>query len=125
MNSFITLCLVHTTVDPELARATAIRRSFRQGHPHVEAVLDQPVVTNLGASYGSIAGGVVDVGGSHAHGHADVASSMMMSTLILKKNKIYLKSSLTMIPLHPHVLSANIKSAWTNRINSFKNRCSY
>ncbi|KAF3637786.1 hypothetical protein FXO37_24718 [Capsicum annuum] len=84
MNSYITLGHVDTIVDPtvdlirkELAGATAIRRSVRQGQPNVMSLHDQPTKANLGASYG----GVFGVGGRHAN----AAPLMIMSMLKLKK----------------------------------------
>ncbi|KAF3615675.1 hypothetical protein FXO38_34336 [Capsicum annuum] len=72
MTSFITLSLVNTIADlmmelikKELAGVTAIRRVVRQGRPNIEALHDQPTITDLGAFCGSVAGRVVDVGGSH------------------------------------------------------------
>ncbi|KAM3326364.1 hypothetical protein P3S67_001490 [Capsicum chacoense] len=78
MTSFITLDLINTIADPivklikkELAGATSIRRAFRQGQPNVEALHNQPIVIDLGAASGGVAGGVVDVGGSHADASRD------------------------------------------------------
>ncbi|KAF3633534.1 hypothetical protein FXO38_25539 [Capsicum annuum] len=51
-------------IKKELAGATTIRKVARQG-PNVEALHDQPAATDLGATSRGIAGGVVDVGGSH------------------------------------------------------------
>ncbi|KAF3648856.1 hypothetical protein FXO37_19238 [Capsicum annuum] len=72
MTSFITLGLVDTKADPtvesiekELARAIAIRRSVRQGQPNVEALHDQPFTKiDPGASSEGVVGGVVDSGAS-------------------------------------------------------------
>ncbi|KAM3250911.1 hypothetical protein P3L10_004981 [Capsicum annuum] len=72
MTSYIILGLVDTKIDlkvelikKELAGATSIRRAVRQGQPSVEALHDQPTVTNSGASSEGVAGGVIDDGGSH------------------------------------------------------------
>ncbi|KAF3638755.1 hypothetical protein FXO38_23072 [Capsicum annuum] len=82
ITSFITLGLVDIIADlivelikKELAGATSIRRSVRQGQvrPNVKALHDQPTVTNLGASFMGIAGGVDDVSGKHAD--ADTTTS--------------------------------------------------
>ncbi|KAF3626078.1 hypothetical protein FXO37_30527 [Capsicum annuum] len=66
MTSYITLGYVDTIADPtielirkELARATVIRRTVRQGQPNVEALHDQLTKADLGAS----ASGVIGVGG--------------------------------------------------------------
>ncbi|KAF3658656.1 hypothetical protein FXO37_14318 [Capsicum annuum] len=56
----------------ELTRATTVRKAFRQGQPHVEALHDQSAATDLGDAFGGDVGGVVDVGGSHAN--ADVVA---------------------------------------------------
>ncbi|KAF3635844.1 hypothetical protein FXO38_24440 [Capsicum annuum] len=78
ITSFITLSLVDAIADltmelikKELAREIAIRRAVSQGHPNVEALHDQPTVKDLGASSGGVAGGVVDVGGSHPDADAN------------------------------------------------------
>ncbi|KAF3634556.1 hypothetical protein FXO38_25063 [Capsicum annuum] len=64
--------LVDTTADPavelikkELAGATAIRRAVRQGQPNTEALHDQPTITDPCASFGGVAGEVVDDGGCY------------------------------------------------------------
>ncbi|KAF3641592.1 hypothetical protein FXO38_21553 [Capsicum annuum] len=66
------LGLVDTISDPmvelikkELAGATAIRRVVGQGQAYFEALYNQLAATDLGAACGGVAGGVVDVGGSH------------------------------------------------------------
>ncbi|KAF3683084.1 hypothetical protein FXO37_02030 [Capsicum annuum] len=71
MTSFITLCHVDTIAYPivelikkELAGAIAIRRAVRKGHPSVEALYDQTITIDPGASSRGVAGGV-DVGGKH------------------------------------------------------------
>ena len=68
MTSYITLGNFNTILDPtvklikkELARATVIRRAFRQGQPNVEALHDQPTKADPNAS----SGGVVGFGGRH------------------------------------------------------------
>ncbi|KAF3634643.1 hypothetical protein FXO38_25045 [Capsicum annuum] len=73
ITSFITLGIVDTIADPmmelikkELVRATAIRIAVKQGQPSVEVLHNQSIATNLGTSFGGVAGGVVDVGGKHA-----------------------------------------------------------
>ncbi|KAM3248836.1 hypothetical protein P3L10_010605 [Capsicum annuum] len=78
MTFFITLDLINTIANPtvelikkELAGATSIRRAFRQGQPNVEALHNQPIVIDLGAVSGGVAGGVVDVGGSHVDASRD------------------------------------------------------
>ncbi|KAM3231850.1 hypothetical protein P3L10_017209 [Capsicum annuum] len=73
MTSFITLGLVDIREDPtvelikkELDGATSIRRAVRQGQSNVEALHNvTQTATDLGASSGGVAGGVVCNGGSH------------------------------------------------------------
>ncbi|KAF3656955.1 hypothetical protein FXO38_13903 [Capsicum annuum] len=72
MTSFITLGFVDTGKDPtlelikkELARATTIRRAVRQGQTNVKALHDQPTTTDLSASFGGVASGVVNDGGNY------------------------------------------------------------
>ncbi|KAM3377665.1 hypothetical protein P3S68_010078 [Capsicum galapagoense] len=70
---FLTLHLVDTKEDPtvklikkKLYKAASIRREVRQGQSNVEALHDQTqTTTDLGASFGGVAGGVVCDGGSH------------------------------------------------------------
>ncbi|KAF3671418.1 hypothetical protein FXO38_06587 [Capsicum annuum] len=79
MTYFITLGLVNTIKEPmvelkktKLAGSTAIRRVVRQGQHNVEALYDQPTTTDLGASSGGIASGVIEVGNSHTDADVDV-----------------------------------------------------
>ncbi|KAF3630451.1 hypothetical protein FXO37_28470 [Capsicum annuum] len=60
-------------IKKELAGATTIRKVARQG-PNVEALHDQPAATDSGATSRGIAGGVVDVGGSHNDADASASS---------------------------------------------------
>ncbi|KAM3281377.1 hypothetical protein P3S67_028398 [Capsicum chacoense] len=74
MISFLTLGLVDTKEDPtmelikkELDGSTSIRRAVRQGQSNVEVLHDQTQsATDLGASSGGVAGGVVCDGGSYS-----------------------------------------------------------
>ncbi|KAM3264376.1 hypothetical protein P3L10_001370 [Capsicum annuum] len=73
MTSFLTLGLVDTKEDPtmelikkELDGSTFIRRAVRQVQSNVEALHDlTQTATDLGASSGGVAGGVICDGGSH------------------------------------------------------------
>ncbi|KAF3637310.1 hypothetical protein FXO38_23775 [Capsicum annuum] len=78
MTSFITLGFVDTIADQtvelikkELARATTIKRSIRQGHPSVEALHYQTTIKNLDDSSWGVAGGF-NIGGRHANATASL-----------------------------------------------------
>ncbi|KAF3668779.1 hypothetical protein FXO37_09351 [Capsicum annuum] len=77
MTYFITLGFFDTITDltvelikKELAGEIAIRRAVRQNEPNVEALHDQPTVTDLCASSRGFAGEVIDIGGKHIDGAA-------------------------------------------------------
>ncbi|KAF3677944.1 hypothetical protein FXO38_03523 [Capsicum annuum] len=92
------------------------------------------ITLDLGAIFGGVTGGVDDVGGSHddaytvpSHDddHVDSQERIKMFEFTLYTTLTLVPLTLTLVPLtplHPHILIANARSAWTNRINSLKKK---
>ncbi|KAM3285217.1 hypothetical protein P3S67_024016 [Capsicum chacoense] len=144
MTSFLTLGLVDIKKDPtvelinkELAGEISIRRAVRQGHPNVEALHDQPqTATDLCASSGGVAGGVVDDGGSHldvsasscdyehvgAQQKANTVENTPCTGPLTPTRVLSILTVVPLTPLYPHVLIVNAKYTRTERINFLKAR---
>ncbi|KAM3288990.1 hypothetical protein P3S67_017277 [Capsicum chacoense] len=109
MTSFLTLGLVDTKEDPtvelikkELDEATYIRIAVRKGQSNVEALHDlTQTATNLGASSGGVAGGVVYDGGSHP-AFASTASHDYKHVGAQKKINMFKNTPCTGPPSHTY-----------------------
>ncbi|KAF3682567.1 hypothetical protein FXO38_01233 [Capsicum annuum] len=75
-----------------------MKRAVRQGHPNVKALYDQPTSTDLGASFGGVAGGVVDVSGRYI----DIDSSRENEYVDAHGKINMFENTLVIGPSHPY-----------------------